>query len=112
MLRARIVGSLPSMGIDEIIFLLAVPENTPDESMERSKKWLRQLAEDEGAPGAGILVVRSNRPADEIISHAADTDLLILGLQRKGRHIKVFGDMVLSIAKSTSCGLILINRKG
>jgi APA family basic amino acid/polyamine antiporter len=112
LLRARLLGSLYHMGVDEITFLLILPENTPEESVIQSRNWLRHLAEDERATDARIVVIRSDRPADEIIRHAEETDLLILGLQRKGRRRKVFGDMALQIARRTSCGLILVNRKG
>jgi hypothetical protein len=112
LLRARLIGSLRHMGVDDITFLLILPENTPEETLVQSRSWLRGLADDEQAAGARALVIRSNRPAEEIIRLAAETDLLILGLQRKGRRRKVFGDTVLEIARSTSCGLILVNRKG
>jgi hypothetical protein len=100
------------MGIEEITFLLVLPENTPEESLGHFHRWLRQLADDEQTAQARIVVTRSDHPAEEIIRNAAETDLLILGLQRKGRHRKVFGDMVLQIARNISCGLILINRRG
>lgn len=112
LLRARILGSLHHMGIEEVTFLLVLPENTPEETLPRSRRWLQDLAEDEHAAGARIVVVRSNQPVEEIVRHAADTDLMILGLQRQGRHRKVFGEVVLQIARRTSCGLILVNRKG
>ncbi len=111
LLRARILGSLHHMGIKEITFLLILPENTPEETLPRTRKWLQHLAEDEQAAGSHIEVIRSDRPVQEIVRHAAETDLMILGLQRKGRRRKVFGEVVLQIARSTSCGLILVNRK-
>jgi basic amino acid/polyamine antiporter, APA family len=112
LLRARLLGSLHLMGIAEITFLLVLPENTPEDALAHFKRWLRQLADDEQTPQARIVVIRNDRPADEIIRRAAEADLLILGLQRKGRHRKVFGDTVLQIARNTSCGLILVNRRG
>ncbi len=112
LLRARLIGSLHHLGIDDITFLQMLPENTSDESLKQYHKRLKELADDEQAAGARTLVIRSNHPAEEIIRQAAETDLLILGLQRKARRRKVFGDMVLQIARNTSCGLILINRKG
>lgn len=112
LLRARLLGSLHHMGIDEITFLLILPEDTSEEALKRSHKWLRRLADDEHAADARIVVIRSNRPDDEIIRQSANTDLLVLGLQRQGRRRKVFGDIVLQIARRTTCGLILVNRKG
>ena len=111
-LRARLLGSLQYMGIDQISFLRLLPETTSDDSIQTTHKRLKRLAEDEGAENAEIIVARNNRPVDEIIRRAAENDLLILGLQRLGRRRKVFGDVVLKIARDTTCGLILINRKG
>ena len=110
-LRARILGSLQYMGIEQISFLQILPENTPDEAVIHQKKWLKRMAEDGRISDASIIVERSNHPTDVIIHHAADCDLLILGLQRLGRRRKMIGDVVKHIAEKTTCGLILINRK-
>jgi hypothetical protein len=112
LLRARLLGSLHLMGVEEITFLRILPESAPEESLAHAQKWLRQLADDELTPQARIVVIRSDRPAEEIIRLSTEMDLLILGLQRKGRRKKVFGDRVLQIARGTSCGLILVNRRG
>ncbi|NOY70714.1 MAG: amino acid permease [Deltaproteobacteria bacterium] len=111
-LRARLLGSLQYSGIERITFLKILPENAEDEQVKRSKKILRRQAEDEQAEHAEIIVIKNNNPTGEIIRRASGFDLLILGLQRLGPRRKMFGDAVLKIAKSTSCGLILINRKG
>ena len=42
---------------------------------------------------------------------AANSDLLMLGLQRLGRRQKVFGDMVLEIAQHTECPVLMISRR-
>lgn len=112
LLRARLLGSLHHMGIEEITFLQILPQDTPKASLPRYRIWLQHLAEDEHAAGARIMVVRSAQPINEILNHAAQADLMILGLQRHGRRQKVFGETVLHIARNTECGLILVNRKG
>ncbi len=112
LLRARLLGSLHHMGIEEITFLRILPENSSEEAFAHARRWLRQLADDEQTPHAEILVTRSGRPVDEIIHRAAETDLLILGLQREARRRKIFGERVLQIARNTTCGLILVNRRG
>ncbi|MDA8138968.1 MAG: amino acid permease [Desulfobacteraceae bacterium] len=112
LLRARLLGSMRHLGIEEITFLLVLREDAQEEALPRAQNWLRQLAEDERAAGARIVVKRSKRPAEEIIRLAAEVDLLILGLQRQGRRRKIFGEMVLQIAHNTTCGLVLINSKG
>jgi len=110
-LRARILGSLQYMGIDQIAFLQILPENSSEESLSRARKRLLRLAEDERIESAGIIVKPSNHPIDEIIRQAGENDLLILGLQRLGRRRKMIGAVVRRIAANTECGLILINRK-
>jgi hypothetical protein len=110
-LRARILGSLQYMGIDQISFLQILPETTPEKLITRRREWLKRMTEDERINNARIIVERSSRPIDEIIRHAADNDLLILGLQRLGRRHKMIGNVVRQIAEKTSCGLILISRR-
>ena len=110
-LRARILGSLQYTGIDRITFLQILPDNTPDEAINHQKKWLKRMAEDGRISNARIIVESSDHPTEMIIAHAADCDLLILGLQRLGRRRKMIGDVVRHIARQTTCGLILINRK-
>jgi len=110
-LRARILGSLQYMGIDQISFLQILPETTSEHVLIRRREWLKQMTEDERINNALIIVERSSRPIDEIIRHAADNDLLVLGLQRLGRHQKMIGNVVQQIARNTTCGLILINRR-
>jgi hypothetical protein len=70
------------------------------------------MVQDEVAGEALIEIICSNQRAERIIERAANVDLLILGLQRFARQKKSLGDMVLRIARQTSCGLILISRKG
>jgi APA family basic amino acid/polyamine antiporter len=111
-LRARLLGSLHHLGIEQVTFLLILPKDTPRDIVKRARKWLFRLAEDELALEAEINVVLNNNVSDEIIRQAADNDLLILGLQRMGPRQKAFGKVVLNIAENTQCGLILINRKG
>jgi len=110
-LRARILGSLQYMGIDQISFLQILPETTPEKFLRRRREWLKHMAADERMHNARIIVERSNHPINKIISHAADNDLLILGLQRLDRRHKIIGKVVRQIAGNTSCGLILINRR-
>jgi nucleotide-binding universal stress UspA family protein len=110
-LRARILGSLQYVGIDQITFLQILPETTPDEAIVRKREWLKHMAEDERIQNPRIIVERSDQPIDIIIRHAAENDLLILGLQRLGRRQKMIGNVVRQIARQTSCSLILINRR-
>ena len=48
----------------------------------------------------------------EITNNAAESDLVIIGLQRLARRRKKFGKLTLQIARETSCPLIMISRSG
>jgi APA family basic amino acid/polyamine antiporter len=111
-LRARLLGSLYRHGIRQIRFLQVLPQNSHGKAIVKAEKWLAEMAKDELAGDVQIEVICSDNGADRIIERAADADLLILGLQRVARRQKLFGETVLRIARQTTCGLILINRKG
>jgi hypothetical protein len=42
---------------------------------------------------------------------AAESDLMIVGVQRLGRQRKVFGERVLEIARRTDCPLLMISSR-
>jgi basic amino acid/polyamine antiporter, APA family len=111
-LRARLLGSLYRQGIRQIHFIQVLPENSPPEAIQKAEVWLAKMAKDELGGDAKIAVYCSDSAIDLIIEQAAEVDLLVLGMQRFARHQKFFGATALHIARQTSCGLILINRKG
>jgi nucleotide-binding universal stress UspA family protein len=111
-LRARILGSLQYMGIHRISFLQILPATTPEKTIQHRRKLLDRMAEDNRINNARIIVERSDRPVDMIVQHAAENDLLILGTQRLGKRKKMIGNVARQVAARTSCGVILINRKG
>jgi len=111
-LRARLLGSLYRHGIRQIHFLQVLPQNSPRNAIRKAEMWLAEMAKDELGGDAQIEVYCSNSAIDWIIERAAGVDLLVLGTQRFARNQKFFGETALRIARQTSCGLILINRKG
>jgi nucleotide-binding universal stress UspA family protein len=111
-LRARILGSLQYMGIHRISFLQILPATTPEKTIQHRRKRLDRMAEDNRINNARIIVERSDKPVDRIVQHAAENDLLILGTQRMGKRKKMIGNVARQVAARTSCGVILINRKG
>jgi len=111
-LRARLLGCLYRLGIRHVEFLQVLPKNSSEKAIIKAEKWLTEMAGDELDGSVRIKVICSSSGAEGIIERAADADLIILGLQRFTRHQKLFGNTVLQIARETSCGLILINRRG
>jgi nucleotide-binding universal stress UspA family protein len=57
------------------------------------------------------IVVKSDDPVD-IISTAAEGQLVILGVQRIGPRRKLFGQFTRKIARQTESPLIVISRRG
>ncbi len=111
-LLARLLGSICRASSPEVTFLKILPEDATWQKTDKARKALFQIAEDQ-IPHAQskVLVVKNNNVSEELISHAAQSDLMILGLQRYGRRHKEFGKLPLYIAQETDCPLLMISRK-
>ena len=110
--RARLLGSLCRSGSREITFLRILPEPANQETCEKTQEDLSRVAQDEVSCHHQIKVIRANDVAEAITRHAADADLMILGLQRFNRRHKMFGEVTLRVARDTQCGMIMISRRG
>lgn len=110
LLRARILGSIRRTGAREISYLRVMPERTSREARARSLQELERFAREEGGESSTAQVLCSDNVVEEISRKALEADLLILGLQRKGRQKRVFGDVSLNVAKNTNCGIVMILR--
>ncbi|MFH1276904.1 MAG: amino acid permease [Candidatus Eisenbacteria bacterium] len=111
-LRARLLGSLHRTGEREVTLLQVLPTDLPADAESRSRRLLERLAQDELLGPHRIEIVRSDAVAETVVSYAAKSDLVVLGLQRLGRRQRAFGDLALRIARSTNCGIIMISRRG
>jgi len=110
-LLARLLGSICRKTNAEVTFLKIVPEDATWQKTDKSRKALFQIAEDQVPNGQfKVVVVKSNNVSEEIISHAEESDLMIVGLQRFGRRRKEFGKLPLYIAQQTKCPLLMISR--
>jgi nucleotide-binding universal stress UspA family protein len=56
--------------------------------------------------------VQSDDVLAAVSAKADESDLLILGVQRHGRHKKLFGDFTRQIAQRTTRPIIVISRRG
>ncbi len=111
-LRARLLGSLRRAGARDVTFLGVFAESTPDDVCRRAERELSQLARDE-APGLSqVEVVRADGVAGEVVRRSADCDLMVVGLQRRGRRQKSFGELAARLVRETACPMILISRRG
>jgi len=111
-LRARLLGSLFRTGDRKITLLQVLPEEAPPQACTRARKELARIARDEAPGRSRVLVVQSRDVEETITSHAAESDLVVLGLQRTGRRQKGFGHLVPNIAKKTDCPILMISHRG
>jgi hypothetical protein len=106
-LRARLLGSIWRLGAREITLLRVVREAATDYQCDEARRGLKRIARDEVSHASQFLVTRSNDPVEAIASHAADHDLVVLGLRRR-----VFGEVAVQVAERTTCAIVMISRRG
>ncbi len=111
-LRARLLGHLCRTGERDITSLQILPQQSSADRRRRAQRALSAFAADEVPIPVTVEVFASATPAEAITRHAAHNDLTILGLQRFHRRRKVFGDMVLHVARHTPGPLLLLSRRG
>jgi amino acid transporter/nucleotide-binding universal stress UspA family protein len=108
--RARLIGNLCRAGARNVTYLRVLPAATEPKTARQVRRELHRLARDE-APGVNTAsVTLRDDVIGEVVKRAAESDLLILGLQRLGRRRKVFGQTALEIAQKTTCPLLMISR--
>ncbi len=111
-LRARLLGSLFRTGPREVTFLRVLPETAKKADCDAARRELERIARDE-APGRAKVEIILSPAADEVIArYAAESDLLILGVQRLGRGRKAFGRFTLQVARHTTCPIMMISHRG
>lgn len=110
-MRARLLGSLSRTGDREVTFLRTIAVGTDAAVRRRAEQELERLAHDE-APGISRVVVT---PATDLLAevarHAAESDLLILGLERRTRGRPAFGRKVLGLVAATQCPVLMISQR-
>ncbi|MGI8432513.1 MAG: APC family permease [Chthoniobacterales bacterium] len=110
-LRARVLGSLRRESDLAVHYVCFLPHAISDEDLRRARRAAERRAGDEMGRGAEITVERCLDPAAEIIRHAAEHDLLILGLQQLQGRRRAISDFVLRIAEETSGALLILGHK-
>ena len=108
-LRAGILGSLNRISNPEYEFLHILPSHAPTELVLKRKKQIRLFAGRLVEGRFNIKVVRSDSAADVLISRANLSDLVILGIGRNTDKKRVFGDLILRMARETKNALIIIS---
>jgi APA family basic amino acid/polyamine antiporter len=105
-LRARLLASLTRTDECRITFLgIASPSASP-ELRRRAERDLRALARDEAEGSFEALIEDTGEVRETILRHAADTDLLVMGMQR-GRS-RSLGALAMEIARDSEIPMVLI----
>jgi amino acid transporter len=113
-LRARLVASLCRGGEREITYLRAVRPGSSPQRLARIRRVVNRIALDEAHGRARVVLEVGDSPSDVITAHAAEHELVILGLQRPGRDRgrRIFGEMSLRIARTAPGAVLMISRGG
>ncbi len=110
-LRARLLGSIYRTASREMTFLRVVPLEASEADVRRAEQGLRHLAHDLLRGPARVIVDRSHCVSEALARHAMDHELVVLGLQRNPGKQRLFGKVVLQLARDTSTALLMINRR-
>ena len=111
-LLARLLGSLAREHQREVVFQRVVPSGVTAKEHARVTKDLQRLAKDNLRGPCELIVQRSNDPIAAIAQQAESCSLLVLGIQRLGPKEKLFGRFTRQLARSTSCPIIILSRRG
>jgi APA family basic amino acid/polyamine antiporter len=111
-LRAMLLGSLLREHERDVTFLRVLPTAASADDVARARRDLNRLAADEVRRPCNIEVVQHDDAMQTVIEHAADSDLVIVGVQRLSRRNKLFGKFTLRLAQETTCPLLVISRRG
>ena len=111
-LRARLLGTLARMGMEECIFFQSFPPGTPQDRLDSARKHLRHLGREKVGRQVQVEVVTTEDVPAAIVERAAECDLLLLGLRRLGRRKKDFGPFALRLAEEAETATLLISRRG
>ena len=108
--RARLLGNLSRTGDREVTFLRTLPAGVKPVYQRQAEHELKKLAHDETTRHSRVVVTASGDFLSDVTAHAAESDLLILGLERRIRGRQAFGSKVLSIVAATECPVLMISQ--
>jgi APA family basic amino acid/polyamine antiporter len=110
-LLARLLASFSRQQKCVVTFMRVLPTVADATEFRKAKRDLDRMAHDNIFGNSEQIVVRSDDPVD-VISKAAEGQLVILGVQRIGPRRKLFGHFTRKIARQTDSPLIVISRRG
>ncbi|RMH44122.1 MAG: amino acid permease [Deltaproteobacteria bacterium] len=107
--RARLLGTLTRGGRRTFTFVTVLPASASDADAERARDEIARLAELK-VRGARIEIVRADDGAAAVLERAADFDLMVLGLPRTRRGVRL-GPFARRVARHAPCAAIFLSRR-
>ncbi|MXW17305.1 MAG: amino acid permease [Gemmatimonadetes bacterium] len=109
--RARLLGSLARTAPRDVAFLGVLSPSMGGGTHRRALKDLERLAWDEVGDQAHAELAVSEDVVAQVARRAGECDLLILGFHRRRRRRAVFSNLMLEIARATTCPLVMISHR-
>ena len=110
-LRARLLGSLARSSERWVTFMRTLPSDASPDQRRRVERTVRQLARDEAAGPYDVAFEHTDDPAEPVARLGQESDLVVMGMERRGRGEPAIGDYALEIARRTDMPLILLGRR-
>ncbi len=111
MMRARLLASLCRDGNRSIVYCRVLAPGTGKAKQRRAQRELAALVSDEVSGAAEARLLESHDTVDQLVQLTAEADLVVLGVQRRGRQRRAFGDFTRRLVEATRCPLLLISQR-
>jgi hypothetical protein len=89
-----------------------MPEATGADKVDQAEFELVRHGKGQAAGLSRAEVVLRDDPVGEVIRHAEEADLTIIGVQRETRRKKYFGRFAFEVVGRTQSAVMLISRRG
>ena len=110
--RARLLASLTRSDECAITFLRTLSPDLTLDQQRQSRREVQALARDEAEGHFEVQVEEADDVCEAILRHAAETDLVVMGIQHARGTGRAFGRIVRRVAESSDVPLILIGSRG
>ena len=110
-LRAQLLGGICRAKPREVVFFTVLPTAASIAEERELRRDIKRLANLKVRGDSHVELVRSDDPADRLVTEAADYDLVVLGLESIGWRRKVFGEFSLRVVRDLPCATILLSRR-
>jgi hypothetical protein len=111
-LRARLLASLQRTDVRTLTFLRTVPPGTPPAARRRAERDVTAVAEDEAGGASDVCIEDLDDPAEGILRHAPEADVIVMGVERNPGGGHALGHIALAVARESETPVVLIARRG